>query len=93
MNYTDSENADICMNALVKAVGLVDEERFIAYMNREAGDYTIARHAMFDDMSAEELDREIHKFEEANPGLIKLQHYLRPGRAAGHESFLKIAYF
>ena len=43
MTYTDSENATICMGALVKAVGIVNAERFIAYMNRESGDYTLAR--------------------------------------------------
>lgn len=32
-------------------------------MNRNAGDYTLARRKMFDDMSAEDLDREIREFE------------------------------
>ena len=71
MTHTDSENAAICMDALVKAVGIVDAERFIAYMNREAGDYTVARRAMFDDMTGEELQKEISDFEKSNPQIFK----------------------
>lgn len=70
--YTDSENATICMGALVKAVGIVNAERFIAYMNRESGDYTLARRKVFDDMTAEELDDGIREYEESNPQLFEI---------------------
>ena len=71
MTYTDSENAAICMDVLVKAVGIVDAERFIAYMNRESGDYTIARRAMFDNMSVEELDKNLDEYKRNNPQILK----------------------
>lgn len=71
MMYTDSENAAICMDVLVKAVGIVDAERFIAYMNRESGDYTIARRAMFDNMSVEELDKNLDEYKRNNPQILK----------------------
>lgn len=69
--YTDSENAAICMDVLVKAVGIVDAERFIAYMNRESGDYTIARRALFDNMSVEELDKNLDEYKRNNPQILK----------------------
>jgi len=71
MMYTDSENAAICMDVLVKAVGIVDAERFIAYMNRESGDYTIARRAIFDDMSVEDLDKNLDEYKRNNPQILK----------------------
>ena len=71
MMYTDSENAAVCMDVLVKAVGIVDAERFIAYMNRESGDYTIARRAMFGDMSVEQLEKTIDEYKGNNPQIMK----------------------
>ena len=72
MTYTDSENAAICIDVLVKAVGIVDAERFIAYMNRESGDYTIARRAIFDNMSAEDLDKNLEEYKKNNPQIFEV---------------------
>ena len=71
MMYTDSENATVCMVVLVKAVGIVDAERFIAYMNRESGNYTIARRAIIDDRSVEELEKNIDEYKGNNPQIMK----------------------
>ncbi len=71
MTYTESENAAICMDVLVKAVGIVNAERFIAYMNRESGDYTIARRAIFDDMSVEDLGKNLDEYKRNNPQILK----------------------
>lgn len=71
MMYTDSENAAICMDVLVKAVDIVDAERFIDYMNRESGDYIIVRRAVFDDRSAEDLDENIDEYKRNDPQILK----------------------
>ena len=71
MTYTESENAAICMDVLVKAVGIVNAERFIAYMNRESGDYTVARRAIFDEMSPKELDKSLDEYKKNNPQILK----------------------
>ncbi len=65
--YTDSENAMICMDILVKAVGVVDAERFVAYMNRESGDYTLSRRRVFDGMSRDELRSELSRYGSEHP--------------------------
>ena len=67
MEYTDSENASRCMDILVKAVGIVDAQRFIAYMNRVSGDYTVARRAMFDDMTVDDVFKMAEEDAEDNP--------------------------
>ena len=64
---TDSENAEICMDILVKNVGYVNAQRFILYMGRCAGDYTIFRHYLFDWMTDKELNAEISKYESEHP--------------------------
>jgi len=55
----------------VKAVGIVDAERFIAYMNRISGDHTIARRAVFDDVSVEELEKNLDEYERDDPNILK----------------------
>ena len=65
--YTDSENAAICMDILLKAVGVIDTERFIAYMNRNAGDYTLERRRLLDDMTNEELRAELKRYASEHP--------------------------
>ena len=56
---------DICIKgfeALAKALGDVDAERFIMLMNRGAGDYTEWRKThLYQDMSLEELATEAQK--------------------------------
>ena len=67
MINSDAENAARCMDILVKTVGHVDAERFIAYMNREGFDYTIWRRRFFDEMSNEEILEYNKKMMEENP--------------------------
>ena len=44
-----------CMDVLVKNVGLLETERFIAHLSRERADYTKWRQDQFEDQSLEEL--------------------------------------
>ena len=46
-----------CMDVLVRNVGLLETERFIAHLSRERMDYTEWRQGQFDDMSLEDLAR------------------------------------
>ncbi len=46
-----------CMDVLVKHVGLLETERFIAYLSREQSDYTKWRQDQFEDLSLEDLGK------------------------------------
>jgi hypothetical protein len=43
------------MNILTKHLGLVDAERFVMLMNREASDYTKWQENLFEGMTIEEI--------------------------------------
>ena len=44
-----------CLDILVREVGPVDTERFVAYMNRERFDYTEWQQSLFEGQSIEEI--------------------------------------
>ena len=44
-----------CLDILVREVGPVDTERFVAYMNRERFDYTEWQQSLFAGQSIEEI--------------------------------------
>ena len=46
-----------CMDVLMRNVGVLETERFIAYLSRESTDYTEWRQNQFDDLTIEELGR------------------------------------
>jgi len=46
-----------CMDVLMRNVGLLETERFIAHLSRESADYTEWRQNQFDDLTIEELGR------------------------------------
>ena len=46
-----------CMDVLLRNVGLLETERFIAYLSRESADYTAWRQNQFYDLTIEELGR------------------------------------
>lgn len=46
-----------CMDVLMRNVGVLETERFIAYLSRESADYTEWRQNQFDDLTIEELGR------------------------------------
>ena len=46
-----------CMDVLMRNVGVLETERFIAYLSREVADYTEWRQNQFDDLTIEELGR------------------------------------
>ncbi len=52
---SDVANSAHCMSVLVKQVGLLETERFIAHLSRERTDYTKWRQNQFEDLSLEEL--------------------------------------
>ena len=54
---SDVANSARCMDVLVKHVGLLETERFIAHLSRERTDYTEWRKAQFEDLPLEELAR------------------------------------
>ena len=53
--YTDQEIREIGMDSLVKALGIVDTERFISGIIRDGGDYTLSRRKLYDNLSLEEV--------------------------------------
>lgn len=65
--YTESELRMIGMKCLSDRLGPVDAERFIVSMNRNAGDYTLARRELLDDMPLDEVREGARKYMEANP--------------------------
>ena len=48
-------------------LGPVDTERFIVSMNRNAGDYTLARREVFDDMSIDEFRKSSREYMDFHP--------------------------
>lgn len=53
--YTDAEIRSIGMASLVKALGMVDAERFISGFIRDGGDYTLSRRQLYDDLTVDEV--------------------------------------
>ena len=51
----ETELSSRCLNILVREVGPVDAERFIAYVNRERLDYTKWQQTLFAGQSIEEI--------------------------------------
>lgn len=62
MSYTNEEIMQIGYNALEKAMGVADTQRFIANINSDHFDYTEWRHAYFDNIPPEELEKDILEF-------------------------------
>jgi len=52
---TDAEIRSIGMASLVKALGIVDAERFISGFIRDSGDYTLSRRRLYDDLTVDEV--------------------------------------
>lgn len=52
---SDTELGARCMDVLIREVGMVEAERFIAYVNREKMDYTKWQQGLFAGMSLEEI--------------------------------------
>ena len=55
------------MNCLIKHLGVVDAERFVATVIREKFDYTRWQMEFFDGMSPEEISQAAEKFEQDEP--------------------------
>ena len=53
--YTDAEIRSIGMASLVKALGIVDAERFISDFIRDGGDYTLSRRQLYDNLTVDEV--------------------------------------
>ncbi len=77
--YTDAEIRSIGMASLVKALGIVDAERFISSFIRDSGDYTLSRRQLYDNLTIDEV------FESAS-AYIK-EHPLSPETRARLEKY------
>lgn len=67
MMYTESELRMIGMKCLSDRLGPVDAERFIVSMNRNAGDYTMARREIFDEMSIDDFRKSSREYMDSHP--------------------------
>ncbi len=65
--YTDEEIMAMGFECLEERLGTDDTERFIAYILRNAGNYTIERRAIFDGMSVEDVRRETSAYCREHP--------------------------
>jgi len=65
--YTESELRMIGLEALEQKLGAVDTERFLVSMMRNAGDYTISRRQVFDDLSIEDVRRNTSEYCKEHP--------------------------
>lgn len=65
--YTESELRMIGMECLSDRLDPVDAERFIVSMNRNAGDYTLARREVFDDISIDEFRKSSREYMDSHP--------------------------
>ena len=68
---SDVANSAHCMNILVKYVGLLETERFIAHLSRERTDYTEWRKDQFEDLSLEELARATRESGQKVRGVVR----------------------
>ena len=53
--FTESELRTIGFEILQQKLGVVDTERFLVSILRNAGDYTVSRRFLFDDMTIDEV--------------------------------------
>ncbi|MDR0524584.1 MAG: hypothetical protein LBG90_01770 [Spirochaetaceae bacterium] len=56
------------MEILSQHLGLVEAERFIMLIQKEAFDYTQWQETLFDNMSVEELSKKAAEYRKNNPG-------------------------
>ena len=62
-SYTaDAAVVERGMQILIDALGVVDTERFLAFMNRDKDNYDIWREKYFRGMTAEEYKKELFAF-------------------------------
>ncbi|MBI3038639.1 hypothetical protein HYY75_06270 [bacterium] len=59
---TDTEVKIEGAEALIKALGVLDAERFVSLLLREPFDYTSWQRTLWQDKSVEEISREAMKF-------------------------------
>ncbi|MBR6205013.1 MAG: hypothetical protein IKQ60_08260 [Candidatus Methanomethylophilaceae archaeon] len=77
--YTESELRMIGMKCLTDRLDPVDAERFIVSMNRNAGDYTLARRGALDEVPIEDFRKSSSEYMDSHP--------LPPETVARIESF------
>lgn len=61
------ELLDRGMKCLTEVLGIIDTERFIAFINSEQFDYTKWQREHFDNMSPDEIDKEMLEYIATNP--------------------------
>jgi len=65
--YTDAELRSIGMACLVKKLGKVDTERFISSFIKDSGDHTLARRALYDDLTVDEVFENASNYMDEHP--------------------------
>lgn len=65
--YTEAELRSIGLELPQQRLCSVDTQRFLVSFLRNAGDYTLARRELFDNMSVENVLREASEYCKANP--------------------------
>jgi len=69
---TDSTLRFEAMDVLMRALGMVDAERFISMVKRDTFDYTEWRRGLWNDMAIEEIFAEAAEYENAvNSGITE----------------------
>lgn len=68
--YTESELRMISLEALEQKLDPVDAQRFLVSMMRNAGDYTVSRRQVFDDLSIEDVRRNTSEYCKKNGSRI-----------------------
>ncbi|UXZ05224.1 hypothetical protein [Moraxella nasicaprae] len=66
MMISDSEIRLTGMQSLIKALGEVQAERFIALIRRESFDYTKWQEKLFEDLTLDELSSQAQSYFEKN---------------------------
>ncbi len=77
-----------CMDVLVRNVGLLETERFIAHLSRERMDYTEWRQGQFDDMSLEDLARATRETGKRIREARKMESALQDRSTGGKEQLM-----
>ena len=67
MEYSNAEIMDIGMNVLVKALGIVDAERFLVHVKGDDFDYTKWQREYFDAKTPEEIEQEAIAYSKSHP--------------------------
>ncbi|MBR6214573.1 MAG: hypothetical protein IKQ67_08040 [Candidatus Methanomethylophilaceae archaeon] len=64
---SDEEVYHIGMELLFDRLGFIDAQRFLVYVKRNAGDYTLERREIFDNLTTEEIMEDASNYMREHP--------------------------